>query len=119
VVGGFPAMVVAWAIVGLGTSFIVIPWFTYRQDIVAPEVIGRVVSVSRAVSYLTMPFGALVGSWVLTGAGTATLFAVAAACQAVVWIGTAASPLARARQEPAADPAPSTAADTAGASPSG
>lgn len=48
-----------WGSEGIMTSVIVVSWFTERQRIVAPGAIGRVVSVSRAIAYVTIPLGAL------------------------------------------------------------
>jgi MFS family permease len=104
-VHGTVALAVAWLVAGLATSVIVVPWFTYRQDIVPGTVIGRVTSVSRAVSYLTIPLGAVVGSWVVTAFGQSWLFVVAGVVMALVWRGTVVSPLGRARHD-------DTAADT-------
>ena len=40
-------------------SVVVVTWFTERQRLVAPEAIGRVVSASRTIAYVTIPLGAL------------------------------------------------------------
>jgi MFS family permease len=78
------------------TSIIVVSWFTERQRILPPTAIGRVSSVSRAIAYLAIPLGALLGGWL---AGTADplrdVFGAAAALQAAVFLGTALSPVAR------------------------
>jgi predicted MFS family arabinose efflux permease len=91
-----PVVIAAsWGLVGVATSTIIVPWFTFRQGIVPSDMIGRVTSVGRALSYVTIPIGAVVGSWVVTGLGTPYLFLLAGAVQAAVWAGTVWSPLGR------------------------
>jgi MFS family permease len=89
-------MIVSLGGEAIATSIIVVSWFTERQRILPPRAIGRVSSVSRAIAYVAIPPGALLGGWL---AGTADplrdVFAVAAALQAAVFLGTALSPLAR------------------------
>lgn len=75
-------LIPAWVLAGAATSWIVVPWFTWRQSVVPAEVIGRVTSVSRAMSYVTMPIGALVGSVLVSHFDPRTVFAVAGLAQA-------------------------------------
>ncbi|RKT54714.1 MFS transporter [Saccharothrix australiensis] len=88
-------VVVAWGVEGVGTSLVVVPWFTARQKIVPTEVMGRVVSVSRALSYLTIPLGALLGGWLLAARGATALFGWTAAVAALVALAAAVGPLSR------------------------
>jgi MFS family permease len=89
-------MASCWGLDGIVMSVVVVSWFTERQRLVAPEAIGRVVSVSRAVAYVTVPLGALLGGWLAGGADPLRqVFGFAAALQAAVFAGTALSPLAR------------------------
>lgn len=89
-------MTICWGLDGIVMSIVVVSWFTERQRIVAPEAIGRVVSVSRAIAYVTIPLGALIGGWLAGGADPfRQVFGVAAAMQTAVFVGTALSPLAR------------------------
>lgn len=86
-----------WGLDGLVSSVVVVTWFTERQRLVAPEAIGRAVSASRAIAYLTIPLGALVGGWLASSANPLQeVFGFAAALQVAVCVGTALSPLARA-----------------------
>jgi len=105
-------MTACWGSEGIATSVVVVSWFTERQRIVAPVAIGRVVSVSRAIAYLTIPVGALLGGWLAGGADPLRdVLGFAAALQAAVFLGTTLSPLARmnagrpaiGRQSPAED----------------
>lgn len=89
-------LIPAWVLAGLATSLIVVPWFTWRQGVVAADAIGRVTSVSRAFSYLTMPAGAWVGSVLVASGDRRTVFVVAAVAQGLICFGTVASPLLRA-----------------------
>ncbi len=88
-------------------SVVVVAWFTERQRLVAPEAIGRVVSASRSIAYLTIPLGALLGGWLAGGADPLPeVFGFAAALQAAVFLGMALSPLTRTNPAHAsADPA--------------
>lgn len=86
---------ISWFIVGGATSMIVVPWFTFRQSILPNDMIGRVTSASRSISYASIPLGALAGSWVLTSFGRTWLFLAAGAVQAAVALGALLSPLGR------------------------
>ncbi|MDR0299205.1 MAG: MFS transporter, partial [Streptococcaceae bacterium] len=46
-------------------NIIVISYFSLRQRVVAAEILGRVVSVTRTISYLSIPIGAFVGGILL------------------------------------------------------
>ncbi|MFE2288892.1 MFS transporter [Streptomyces sp. NPDC059443] len=83
-------------LLGMSTSAIVVPWYTFRQSIVPSELIGRVTSVGRSLSFVTIPLGALFGSWVMGQWSAATLFLVAGVLQGAVWLGTLLSPLRKA-----------------------
>jgi Major Facilitator Superfamily len=97
-----PLIGLAMFLVGVSTSAIVVPWFTFRQSIVPSELIGRVTSVGRSLSYITIPLGAVFGSWVISTVGSASLFVFVGALQGVAWLGTLLSPLRRAgRRDPA------------------
>jgi MFS family permease len=89
-------MIVGCGAEGIATSVMVVSWFTERQRIVAPGAIGRVVSVSRTIAYVTIPVGALLGGWLAGSADPVrAVFGFAAALQAAVFLGTALSPVAR------------------------
>lgn len=89
-------MTICWGLDGIVMSVVVVCWFTERQRIVAPEAIGRVASVSRAIAYATIPLGALLGGWLASSADPfRQVFGFAAALQAAVFVGTALSPLSR------------------------
>ncbi|MFB6890087.1 MFS transporter [Kitasatospora sp. NPDC056327] len=90
------AVLISWGIEGIATSVVIVSWVTARQKVVPSEVIGRVASVSRAAAYATIPLGAMLGGWLVSGtAPTRTLFLCGAAVQAVVFLGTALSPVVR------------------------
>ncbi|MFF6896868.1 MFS transporter [Streptomyces hydrogenans] len=90
---------------GLATSAIVVPWRTYRQDVVPEAYIGRVVSVQRTVGFALNPVGAVVGGLVLSSLGPAAIFLVAGAVQTAVWLCAWRGPVGRAGLRPAGSPA--------------
>jgi len=93
------AITACWGLDGIMTSVVLVTWFTERQRLVAPEGIGRVVSASRSIAYLTIPLGALLGGWLAGGADPLrVVFGFAAALQVAVCLGMAVSPLARTSQ---------------------
>ncbi|MFJ8430711.1 MFS transporter [Kitasatospora sp. NPDC094019] len=99
------AVLIAWGVEGVATSLVIVSWFTARQKVVPSAVIGRVVSVSRAAAYATIPLGAVLGGRLVSGASpTRTLFVCAAVVQAVVFLGTALSPVVRIDPGPGAGP---------------
>jgi MFS family permease len=87
---------IAMFLLGFATSSIVVPWYTFRQSIVPAKLIGRVTSVGRSLSFVSIPLGALFGSWLVTEFSAAMLFVVAGGLQAVVWLSTLLSPLVKA-----------------------
>ena len=66
------ALNVGWMI---GVSLINVPLATIRQHYADDNMLGRVISASRAVGWATLPIGALVGGWL--GASEETLPTVA------------------------------------------
>jgi MFS family permease len=107
------AVLTGWSLEGIATSVVVVAWFTARQTAVPSELIGRTVSVGRAVAYLTIPLGALLGGQLVAGAAPArTVFGWAAAIQGLVFLGTVVSPVRRiggdGQDAPAANAAPAT-----------
>lgn len=81
------AFSVIWGLSCLVQSIIVVTFFTYRLKITPNNILSRVVSVTRLISYLAIPVAALSGGWCLEQSGNvhllyilsglATLFAVA------------------------------------------
>lgn len=81
------AFSVIWGLSCLVQSIIVVTFFTYRLKITPNNILSRVVSVTRLISYLAIPVAALSGGWCLEQSvnvhllyimsGLATLFAVA------------------------------------------
>lgn len=97
-------MIACWAVEGIVTSVVVVCWFTERQRVVPHAAIGRVVSTSRAIAYVAIPLGALLGGWLASSADPLrAVFGVAAILQAAVFAGTALSPLARMAADPGTD----------------
>ena len=101
-------VVLGWGTEGIATSLIIVSWFTARQKILPSEVMGRVVSISRAAAYATIPLGAVLGAWLVGIAGgnaVRVLFLAGALMQAAVFVGTAVSPVNRIERA-ATDPSP-------------
>jgi MFS family permease len=88
-----PLIAAAWFLVGVAISLIVVPWMTFRQSLVPGALIGRVASVGRSLSYISIPFGALFGGWIVSGGRIVLLFVAAGVLQGLVWLGTVLSPL--------------------------
>jgi MFS family permease len=92
----WPVVAASWALIGVIDSTIIVVWFTLRQQIVPSHVLGRVASVSRALSFAAIPVGALLGAWLLEIASSSVLFVAAGLLQCLVAVVTRHSPLASA-----------------------
>jgi MFS family permease len=107
VLPGVAGMSAAWAGAGFAEMVVVVTWFSLRQQIVPSELLGRVVAVSRATSFSTIPAGAALGAWMLTQDGAAWTAAglsgiLQAACGLVAFwspLGSAVMPRAGAGQD--------------------
>jgi len=106
----YPAIVAGQGVEGSASALTIVSWFTLVQRLVPGQVIGRFVSVARAIGCLVLPAGALLGAWILgTSATIRTLFACAAAIQVVVVVVTMRSSLFQldaTSSLPAPEPAP-------------
>lgn len=81
----YPAIVAGQGVEGSASALTIVCWFTLVQRLVPGQVIGRFVSVARAIGCLVLPAGALLGAWILgTSATIRTLFACATAIQVVI-----------------------------------
>ncbi|HEX6699646.1 MAG TPA: MFS transporter [Gaiellaceae bacterium] len=84
-----PAIAIAWGAVGIFTMIIVVTWFTLRQRTVPRAVLGRVVAISRMMSFVAIPIASIAGGALLGATGDATaLIGLSALVQ--VAIGVAA-----------------------------
>ncbi|HVB42501.1 MAG TPA: MFS transporter [Streptosporangiaceae bacterium] len=91
-----PVIAVGQGLQGAGSALIVVCWFSSVQRLIPHTMIGRFVSVVRAIGYATLPAGALLGAWLLTAdAAARTLFACAATLQLLILLVTARSALRR------------------------
>ncbi|GAA3894718.1 MFS transporter [Gibbsiella dentisursi] len=54
---------IVWAFSSFVQSIIVVTFFTYRQKITETFILGRVVSVTRLISYLAIPIATIVSGW--------------------------------------------------------
>lgn len=54
---------IVWALSSFAQSIIVVTFFTYRQKITESFILGRVVSVTRLISYLAIPIATIVSGW--------------------------------------------------------
>lgn len=85
---------------GAGSALIVVCWFSSVQRLIPPNLIGRFVSVVRAIGYATLPVGALLGAWLLgLSRDSRTLFVTAAAIELAILIVASRSALIRIGEE--------------------
>ena len=95
-----PEIVAGQGLQGAGSALIVVCWFSSVQRLIPEQMIGRFVSVVRAIGYVTLPVGALLGAWLLTvSAASRALFGCAAALQILILLATTRTPLRRIDQE--------------------
>ncbi len=99
------AIVVGQGLQGAGSALIVVCWFSAVQRLVPGSLIGRFVSVVRAIGYATLPGGALLGAWLLSASSASrVLFGSAAILQLLILLAASRSALSRIDQEePPAD----------------
>lgn len=57
---------ITWALSSLVQSIIVVTYFTYRQKVTEPYILGRVVSVTRLISYMAIPLASVSSGWVIS-----------------------------------------------------
>ena len=77
--GRLAIVAAAWSVVGVGDTIIVVTWFTLRQKIVPPELLGRVIAVQRATAFAALPLGALAGAGIIGLTSNATLLVLVSA----------------------------------------
>jgi predicted MFS family arabinose efflux permease len=103
----WPVVLVAWTVQGVSTSFVVVSYFTARQELIPASAIGRAASVTRAVAYTALPAGALLGGWLVERSSSVrAVFGTAAAIEAallVVGLAIAGLPALRRRTPADAD----------------
>lgn len=86
----WPVVLVAWTVQGVSTSFVVVSYFTARQELIKASAIGRAASVTRAVAYTALPVGALLGGWLVERSSSVrAVFGSAAAIEAALLVGLA------------------------------
>ncbi|SUO93317.1 MFS transporter [Suttonella ornithocola] len=86
---------IVWAIVYLVGAVTVVTFFTLRQKVVAREVLGRTVAVTRLISFSSIPVAAILGGFLLEHLGMSMIILLCV----VVRLGAAclmlASPLVK------------------------
>ena len=93
---GWPGIVAGQGIQGVATALIVVCWFSTLQRLIPADIIGRFVSVGRAIAYATIPLGALAGAGLLAASASArTVFAGAAGLQAAILLAATRSAVIR------------------------
>jgi MFS family permease len=79
------AIAIAWGVVGIFTMVIVVTWFTLRQRTVPRALLGRVVAISRMMSFVAIPLASVAGGALLGATGDATaLIALSAVVQVAI-----------------------------------
>ncbi len=90
------AMAVAAAGIALaGVAWINVAFTTLRQTVAPPEMLGRVVAASRAISWTGIPVGAAFGGLVADAIGLAPLYRICSVGVVAVALALAATPLWR------------------------
>lgn len=56
---------IAWGLVSACISVVVVTYFTLRQQIIPNTILGRVIAITRLISYCAIPVASLVGGWLL------------------------------------------------------
>ncbi|PAJ80508.1 MFS transporter [Burkholderia ubonensis] len=68
-VGGFAttplAVSLLWALSTAFQSMVVVAFFTFRQQVVPKEILGRTIGITRLISYLAIPPATVLGGWLL------------------------------------------------------
>lgn len=64
-VRSFIFLTIVWGLVSFFSMFIVVAYFTYRQQIVPKLLLSRVISLTRLISYLAIPPSALLSGYLL------------------------------------------------------
>jgi len=86
---GLAGLAFAWGAEGIFTMLIVVTWFTLRQRIVPPALLGRIVSLSRMMSYATIPLASVGGGALLAMSDSAAPL-VAASVLVQITVGAVA-----------------------------
>lgn len=63
-------------VVSLLSMFIVVAYFTFRQKVTPPEILGSVVSITRLISYLAIPPSALISGFLIQKYGNENIIYV-------------------------------------------
>jgi hypothetical protein len=86
---GLAGIAFSWGAVGIFTMLITVTWITLRQRLVPQVLLGRVVSLSRMMSFIPIPL-ASVGGGVLLSVSDSAVPLVAVAVLVQIAVGTAA-----------------------------
>jgi len=90
----FPGIVAGQAVEGAASALIVVCWFSTVQRLIPEHLIGRFVAVVRAIGFLVIPVGALLGAWILDSFGEVrVLFVCAVSLQLAIVLATTRSAL--------------------------
>ncbi|MCK3656346.1 hypothetical protein A4G19_11540 [Pasteurellaceae bacterium Macca] len=58
-------LTITWGIVSMLSMFIVVTYFTYRQKITPQPILGKVISITRLISYLAIPPASILSGYLL------------------------------------------------------
>lgn len=106
VLPGLVGTALAWGAVGTFVMLLVVTWFSLRQQIVPQRLLGRVVALSRMLSFATIPPAAAVGGVLLSlGSGAWPVVATSAAVQVGIGLAACATAL-RSVRFPTSEPEP-------------
>jgi predicted MFS family arabinose efflux permease len=54
-----------WGIVSASNSVVIVTYFTLRQRVVAQNMLGRTIAITRLISYTAIPIASVFGGWIL------------------------------------------------------
>jgi len=57
---------IVWSLSSLVQSVIVVTYFTYRHKVTEAYILGRVISVTRLISYMAIPLASMSSGWVIS-----------------------------------------------------
>jgi MFS family permease len=70
VLPGLGGVVAVWAANGLCSMLFIVGWYTLRQQVTPPELLGRVIALTRVLAFLPLPVAPIVAGALLGATGS-------------------------------------------------